>query len=66
MRIAILSHGLSVGGGISVGKNIVATLPKIAPQHKYLITVPPHLGYVTHDREKNVSVIEIKKRKFTR
>ncbi|MCD4670762.1 MAG: hypothetical protein K8S14_09990, partial [Actinomycetia bacterium] len=60
MRIAILSHGLSVGVGISVGKNIVATLPKIAPQHEYLITVPPHLGYETHDREKNVSVIKIK------
>jgi len=59
MRIAILAHGLHVSGGISVGKNIVATLPKIAPQHEYLITIPPGLGYETHDGKKNVSVIEI-------
>jgi len=59
MRIAILAHGLRVGGGMSVGKNIVATVPKIASQHEYMITVPPGLGYETHDEKKNVSVIEI-------
>ena len=60
MRIVILAHELYVSGGISVGKNIVATLPKIAPQHQYLITIPPGLAYERHDEKKNVSVIEIK------
>lgn len=60
MRIAILAHGLHVSGGILVGKSIVATLPKIAPQHDYLITVPAGLSYETHDGKKNVLVIKIK------
>ena len=59
MRIVILAHELHVSGGISVGKNIVAALPKIAPQHQYLITIPPSLGYERHDEKENVFVIEI-------
>lgn len=45
MRIAILSHGLRGGGGISVGHNIISSLGRIAPENHYLITVPSGLGY---------------------
>jgi glycosyltransferase involved in cell wall biosynthesis len=39
-RIALLAHNLRSAGGLSVGRSIVATLPKIAPMHRYLIVVP--------------------------
>lgn len=45
MRIALLGHSLRVAGGLSVGKNIIATLPKVAPQHVFLATVPSGAGY---------------------
>ncbi len=45
MRIAILAHNLRGGGGISVGRNIIASLGRIAADNNYLTTIPPHLGY---------------------
>lgn len=45
MRIALLGHGCRVAGGLSIGKNIIWGLPRIAPQHEYLATVPAGLGY---------------------
>lgn len=45
MRLAILAHNLRVGGGLVVGRNVVATLPQVAPQHEYLMVVPADLGF---------------------
>jgi len=58
MRIVLLAHNLRSAGGLSVGKNIVATLPKIAPMHKYLMVVPEGCGYPGFDGAENVEVME--------
>ncbi len=47
MRIAILAHNLRVGGGASVGQNILAALGRIAPEHEYFVSIPAERGY--HD-----------------
>jgi len=44
-RIAIIAHPLHAGGGISVGRNLIAALAKVAPEHDYLISIPSGLGY---------------------
>jgi len=44
-RIAVLAHGLRAGGGISVGRNILAALARVAPHNEYFCTVPAGLGY---------------------
>lgn len=59
MRIVILAHNLRVAGGLSVGKNIVATLPEIAPMHKYLMIVPAGCGYPTSWDSPNVHITEV-------
>ena len=46
-RIAVVAHNLRSAGGLSVGRNIVATLPKIAPMYTYLMIVPE--GYFSLD-----------------
>lgn len=45
MRVVLLGHSLRIAGGLSVGKNIISTLPRIAPRHEYLATVPADAGY---------------------
>lgn len=45
MRIAIISHALHAGGGISVGRNLIASICNIAQQHQYLISIPTDLNY---------------------
>ena len=45
MRIAILAHALSAGGGISVGQNIISSLCRLAPRNDYFISIPSGLGY---------------------
>jgi glycosyltransferase involved in cell wall biosynthesis len=45
LRICVLAHGLRAAGGLSVGTNMVAALGRQAPQHTYLITVPPGPEY---------------------
>ncbi len=47
MRIALLSHALRGGGSISVGQNLIAALGRIAPDEKYLVSVPGERGYET-------------------
>ena len=44
-RIAVIAHGLRVAGGLSVGKNMVEAMARLAPQHDYLFTIPAGLGY---------------------
>lgn len=46
-RIAIISHPLHAGGGISVGRNFIAALGQIAPDNQYLVSIPTSCGYET-------------------
>ncbi|MGE3181454.1 MAG: glycosyltransferase [Phycisphaerae bacterium] len=45
MKILVLAHGLRFTGGKTVGLSVVDALARVAPQHEYLVTIPPHLGY---------------------
>jgi len=45
MRIALLAHALRVGGGISVGRNLISALGRIAPGESYFVSIPAGLGY---------------------
>ncbi len=45
MRIALLAHALRGGGGISVGRNIIAALGRIAGGESYFLSLPGGLGY---------------------
>lgn len=66
MRIAVLAHNLRGAGGLSVGKNIILLLPKVGPEHTYLIFVPEGTGYAKHEEEKNFEVNEVPKMSFIR
>jgi len=59
MRIILLAHNLRVAGGLSVGRNIVATMPEIAPVHEYLMIVPAGLDYDTGKKLSNVRFLEV-------
>jgi glycosyltransferase involved in cell wall biosynthesis len=58
MRIAVDAHNLWTAGGLSIGRNIVATLPRLAPTHEYLIILPQGVGYDTYDDMMNVRIVE--------
>ncbi len=45
MRIAIISHPLHAGGGVSVGRNLIASITKLAPHNEYFISYPSCLDY---------------------
>lgn len=45
MRIAVLAHSARVAGGLSVGKNLVAAMGRVAPQHTFLFVIPAALGF---------------------
>ncbi len=45
MKIMVMAHNLLTGGGAVVGKNIMANLPVVAPNHEYLMVCPAGLGY---------------------
>jgi len=59
MRLAILAHNLRVGGGLVVGRNVVATLPQLAPDNRYLIIVPAGCGF-TPVEQPNVEWHEVR------
>lgn len=45
LRIAILAHGQRVAGGLSGGRNLLAAIGRVAPQHHYLMTIAAGLGF---------------------
>ncbi len=45
MRIVVMAHNLRVAGGLSVGRNVVAALRRVADEHDYLIVMPTDCGY---------------------
>lgn len=59
LRIVLLANNLKVAGGLSVGRNIVSTLPNIAPEHEYFIVVPSGCGYPSFEGSPGVHVREI-------
>jgi len=58
-RICVLAHNLRTAGGLSVGRNIVATLPQVAPTHGYLMIVPAKCGYPTRRDDGHVTIREV-------
>lgn len=68
MKIVVLAHNLHTGGGLSVGKDIVATLPRVAPMHQYLMIVPQGKAYPDFSGNEDVKILEcpvsLKKRFF--
>lgn len=64
MRITVLAYNLIGSGGLSVGRNVTALLPKIGSQHQYLILVPENLDYDEHIGLDNVVVKKIKRMGF--
>ena len=58
MKIALVAHNLKVAGGLSVGKNIIRTLPEIAPMHEYLIVVPEGCRYPTFENHSRVKMLQ--------
>lgn len=45
MRMVVLAHNLRVAGGLSVGRNVIAALRRVADEHEYLIFMPHGCGY---------------------
>lgn len=45
MRLTILAHNMRTAGGLSVGRNIVDALVRIAPDHAYQIFAPVGCGF---------------------
>jgi len=60
-KIVLVAHNLRSAGGLSVGQNIVATLPQIAPMHQYLMIVPEGCGYQPFTGRTKVEVYECRK-----
>ena len=58
MRIAVIANNLRVAGGESVGRNVVATLPRVTPMHEYLFVVPEGLGYESFSGTDRVELLE--------
>jgi len=44
-RIAVIAHALRSAGGLSVGRDLVDGITRIAPENKYLFLIPEGLGY---------------------
>lgn len=45
LRIAVLAHGLRIGGGLSVGQNFVSCLLRAKRPHQFLVVLPEGDGY---------------------
>lgn len=59
MKIAVIAHNLRTGGGLTVGRNIVSTLIKIAPEHDYLMIVPEGCGYIPAEVTTGAKFVEV-------
>ena len=66
MRIVLYAHNLRSAGGLSVGRNIVSSIPKIAPMHTYYIIVPVGCGYPDFEGNDNIRVLECPKMNLLR
>lgn len=57
MKIVLLAHNLSVGGGLTVGREVTSTLPSLLPDHQFLISCPAGVDYSDTECQPNVEVI---------
>lgn len=64
MKIVILAHNLSVGGGLTVGRGATSTLPRLLPDSQFLITCPVGADYSDAECQPNVEVIRPPKHGF--
>jgi glycosyltransferase involved in cell wall biosynthesis len=44
-RIAVIAHALRSAGGLSVGRDLVDGITRVAPEYEYLFLIPEGLGY---------------------
>jgi glycosyltransferase involved in cell wall biosynthesis len=58
MRIAVVANNLRVAGGASVGRNVLETLPAVAPMHEFLFVIPRGSGYEVDRRTDGITVVE--------
>lgn len=45
MRIAVLAHNMRAAGGLTVGRNTIAALRRVADEHEYFLALPAGAGY---------------------
>ncbi len=64
LKMLVLAQNLHTAGGYSVGRNVTAVLPKVAPQHEYLMVIPDKVGYVEHEGVSNVRLLKVKRMSF--
>lgn len=56
MRITVLAHNLRVAGGLSVGKNVMAALRRVANENDYQFVLPAGVGYEQIERPRRATV----------
>lgn len=61
MKVVVFAHNLHVGGGRSVGVNLILTLPQVGCDVEFLVVVPAGEDYRQAADNKNVTVIELPK-----
>lgn len=45
LRILVLAHNLRAAGGLAVGRNVISSLSRVRPEHRYGLVVPSGVGY---------------------
>lgn len=63
LRIAVLAHNLRAAGGLSVGKNVIASLAQVADEHEYLLFLPKGVAYEAIEKP-NRAICEYFSRKY--
>ena len=64
MRIAVIANNLRVAGGESVGRNVIRTLPLVAPMHEYLFLVPRGSKFQVKPPGVKADIVETHSRSF--
>lgn len=62
MRISILAYQLRVGGGLEVGRNVLASLARVAPQHEYQFLLPAGVGYESLEKPPRSACVYYRRR----
>ena len=57
MKIVLLAHNLSVGGGLTVGQRVTSILPRLLPECRFLTSCPPGADYTDAADLPNVEIV---------
>ena len=57
MRLVTLAHNLRVAGGLSVGRNIISSLSRVAHNHEHLLILPSGVGYEDVEKPRRSSLV---------